>query len=105
MTIEQLIQDLTAKYALSVRYGDQAFCLAAIAEAQRHDGICAYIDLLRTLDPSEAEAAGVELDELYIAQPATVEEAFEIANSLLSSGELALIAVIGDITALLETRN
>ena len=46
-----------------------------IAQAQRLGGICAFIDMEHALDPIYAEQIGVNIEELYISQPDTAEQA------------------------------
>lgn len=64
-----------------------------IAEAQRAGGIAAYIDAEHALDPSYARRCGVNVDELYISQPDTGEQALEIAEALVRSNAVDVIAV------------
>src|SRR5499433_3772373 len=64
-----------------------------IAEAQRNGGICAYIDAEHAMDPVYARAIGVNVDDLLISQPDTGEQALEIAELLIRSGALDVVAV------------
>jgi len=64
-----------------------------IAQAQRRGGIAAYIDVEHALDPHYAEICGVNLDDLFISQPNTGEEALEIAETLVRSGAIDIIVV------------
>ena len=64
-----------------------------IAEAQRAGGICALIDAEHALDPTYARNCGVNVDELYISQPDTGEQALEIAEALVRSGALDVVAI------------
>lgn len=64
-----------------------------IAEAQRVGGIAAYIDVEHALDPLYARRCGVNIDELYISQPDTGEQALEIAEALVRSNAVDVIAV------------
>ncbi len=64
-----------------------------IAEAQKHGGIAAYIDVEHALDPSYAAKCGVNLDDLLISQPDTGEEALEITEALVRSGAVDVIVV------------
>src|SRR5579883_540316 len=64
-----------------------------IAEAQRMGGIAAYIDAEHALDPSYARRCGVNVDELYVSQPDTGEQALEIAEALVRSNAVDVIAV------------
>jgi protein RecA len=70
-----------------------------VAEAQRNGGICAYIDAEHSVDPTYAEAIGVNVDELLISQPDTGEQALEIADILIRSNALDVI-VIDSVAAL-----
>ncbi|HHS97382.1 MAG TPA: recombinase RecA [Chloroflexi bacterium] len=70
-----------------------------VAEAQKRGGIAAYIDMEHALDPAYAAACGVDVDNLYIAQPDTGEQALEIAEALVRSGAVDVI-VIDSVAAL-----
>jgi len=65
----------------------------AIAEAQRLGGRCAFIDAEQAMDPAYAEAIGVDVGKLLLCQPDYGEQALEIADTLVRSGELALVVV------------
>lgn len=73
--------------------GKTTFALHVIAEAQKHGGIAAFIDTEHALDPIYAQALGVKVEDLYIAQPATAEEALEIVDSLVRSGSIDIIVI------------
>ena len=79
--------------------GKTTLCQHVIAEAQRRDGICAFIDMEHALDPSYASRCGVEVDNLYISQPDTGEQALEIAEALIRSGTMDVV-VIDSVAAL-----
>jgi len=64
-----------------------------IAEAQNLGGIAAYIDAEHVLDPQYAANCGVKVEELYISQPDTGEQALEICEALVRSGALDVIVV------------
>jgi recombination protein RecA len=64
-----------------------------MAEAQRAGGVAAYIDAEHALDPSYARRCGVNVDELYVSQPDTGEQALEIAEALVRSNAIDVIAV------------
>jgi recombination protein RecA len=64
-----------------------------IAEAQRRGGICAFIDAEHAMDPGYAKKIGVNVDELLVSQPDTGEQALEIAELLIRSGALAVVAI------------
>ena len=73
--------------------GKTTLCLHVIAEAQRRDGICAFIDVEHALDPAYAERIGVNVNNLYISQPDTGEQALEIAEALVRSGVMDVVVV------------
>lgn len=79
--------------------GKTTLCQHVIAEAQRRGGICAFIDMEHALDPNYAERCGVNVDELYVSQPDTGEEALEIAEALIRSGSIDVV-VIDSVAAL-----
>jgi recombination protein RecA len=64
-----------------------------IAQAQRGGGTAAYIDAEQRMDPSYAQAVGVDLDALLISQPQTGEQALDIADILVRSGGLDIFVV------------
>ncbi len=64
-----------------------------IAEAQRRGGICAFIDAEHSMDPAYAKNIGVNIDDLLVSQPDTGEQALEIAELLIRSGALDVVAV------------
>ena len=66
--------------------GKTTICQHIIAEAQKMGGIAAFVDVEHALDPDYARRCGVNVDELYISQPDTGEQALEIAESLIRSG-------------------
>lgn len=79
--------------------GKTTICLSAIAQAQKHGGVAAFIDAEHALDPIWAGTVGVKLDELLISQPDTGEQALEIAESLVRSGGIDVL-VIDSVAAL-----
>jgi recombination protein RecA len=79
--------------------GKTTIALHCIAEAQKMGGTAAFIDAEHALDPSRAEAIGVDLDNLYISQPDTGEQALEIVETLIRSGAIDVI-VIDSVAAL-----
>jgi recombination protein RecA len=79
--------------------GKTTLCLHSIAEAQRLGGICAFIDVEHALDPAYAERIGVDIDNLYISQPDTGEQALEIAEALVRSGAMDVV-IIDSVAAL-----
>ncbi len=79
--------------------GKTTICQHIIAEAQRMGGVAAFIDSEHALDPAYAARCGVDVDNLYIAQPDTGEQALEIAEALVRSGAVDVI-VIDSVAAL-----
>jgi len=73
--------------------GKTTLSLHAVAEAQKENGICAFIDAEHAMDPEYAKNIGVKLDELLISQPDTGEQALEIVESLVRSGKIDVIVV------------
>jgi recombination protein RecA len=64
-----------------------------LAEAQRLGGVCAFIDAEHAMDPLYAREIGVDIDELLVSQPDYGEQALEVADMLVRSGAVDLIAV------------
>ncbi len=73
--------------------GKTTLALHAVAEAQKMGGIAAFIDAEHALDPTYAGKLGVNIDELWVSQPDTGEQALEIAESLVRSGAVDVIVV------------
>jgi len=73
--------------------GKTTLALHAVAEAQKKDGICAFIDAEHALDPEYAGKIGIKIDELLVSQPDTGEQALEIVESLVRSGKIDIIVV------------
>ncbi|MDT3357909.1 MAG: recombinase RecA [Spirochaetota bacterium] len=73
--------------------GKTTLALHAIAESQKAGGIAAFIDAEHAMDPSYAKKLGVNIDELWISQPDSGEQALEIAESLVRSGAVDVIVV------------
>ncbi len=79
--------------------GKTTLTLHIIAEAQKSNGIAAFIDAEHALDPNYAKSIGVNIDELIISQPDTGEQALEIAESLVRSNAVDVV-VIDSVAAL-----
>jgi recombination protein RecA len=79
--------------------GKTTLCQHIVAEAQRMGGVCAFIDMEHALDPAYAARCGVNVDDLYISQPDTGEQALEIAETLVRSGAVDLV-IIDSVAAL-----
>jgi recombination protein RecA len=73
--------------------GKTTICQHIIAEAQKMGGIAAFIDVEHALDPDYARRCGVNVDDLYISQPDTGEQALEIAEALIRSGAVDVVVV------------
>ena len=73
--------------------GKTTLALHAIAEAQKLGGIAAFVDAEHALDPLYARNLGVNIDELWVSQPDTGEQALEIVESLIRSGAVDIIVV------------
>jgi recombination protein RecA len=73
--------------------GKTTVCQHIVAEAQRAGGIAAFIDMEHALDPLYAAKCGVNVEDLYISQPDTGEQALEIAEALVRSGAVDVIVV------------
>lgn len=79
--------------------GKSTLAMHVVAEAQRAGGTCAYIDAEHAMDPVYASAIGVDVDELLISQPDNAEQALDITDTLISSGDVAVV-VIDSVAAL-----
>jgi recombination protein RecA len=64
-----------------------------IAQAQKLGGVCAFIDAEHAIDPIYAGRIGVDVDELLVSQPDNGEQALEIADVLIRSGAIDVVAV------------
>jgi recombination protein RecA len=73
--------------------GKTTLCLHIIANAQQAGGMAAFIDMEHALDPAYAARLGVNIDNLYVSQPYTGEQALEICEALVRSGSLAVVVV------------
>jgi len=73
--------------------GKTTLALHIIAEAQKMGGIVAFIDAEHALDPTYAGALGVDLSQMYVAQPDSGEQALAIADELARSGSIDVIVV------------
>lgn len=79
--------------------GKTTVALQTIAEAQRMGGVAAFVDAEHALDPIYARALGVDVDDLYVSQPDTGEQALQITEALVRSGAIDII-VIDSVAAL-----
>lgn len=73
--------------------GKTTVALHAVAQAQKAGGIAAFIDAEHALDPVYAKNLGVNLDELYVSQPDSGEQALDIVDSLVRSSAIDIIVV------------
>ena len=73
--------------------GKTTLTLQVIAEMQKQNGVCAFIDAEHALDTQYAAKLGVDLQDLLISQPDTGEQALEIVDALVRSGSVDLIVV------------
>ncbi|MCR4734924.1 MAG: recombinase RecA [Treponema sp.] len=73
--------------------GKTTLALHAIAEAQKLGGIAAFVDAEHALDPVYAKNLGVNIDELWVSQPDTGEQALEITENLVRSGAVDVVVV------------
>jgi recombination protein RecA len=64
-----------------------------LAQAQKQGGICAFIDAEHAMDPEYAKRIGVDVDELLVSQPDHGEQALEIADVLIRSGAIDVVAI------------
>ena len=73
--------------------GKTTVALHIVAQAQKMGGIAAFVDAEHALDPVYAKNLGVNIDDLYVSQPDTGEQALEITDALVRSGSVDLIVV------------
>ena len=73
--------------------GKTTLALHAIAEAQKKGGTAAFVDAEHALDPVYAKNLGVNIDDLWVSQPDTGEQALEITETLVRSGAVDIIVV------------
>jgi len=73
--------------------GKTTLALHVIAEAQKENGIAAFIDAEHALDPEYAKALGVNIENLLISQPDYGEQALEIAETLIRSGAVDVVTI------------
>jgi len=73
--------------------GKTSLTLHVIAECQKSGGVAAFVDMEHALDPNYADSIGVNVEDLYISQPDSGEEALEITEALVRSGAIDLVVV------------
>jgi len=79
--------------------GKSTLALHICAEAQKKSGVAAFVDAEHALDPDYAKKIGVNIDDLLISQPDSGEQALQIVETLVKSGEVDVI-VIDSVAAL-----
>jgi recombination protein RecA len=79
--------------------GKTTIALQCIAQAQKKGGVCAYVDVEHAIDPEYARKLGVDVDNLFISQPTTGEEALDIMDALIRSSAID-ICVLDSVAAL-----
>ncbi len=79
--------------------GKTTVALHIVAEAQKAGGVAAFVDAEHALDPVYAQNLGVDIDNLYVSQPDSGEQALEITETLVRSGALDVV-VIDSVAAL-----
>jgi recombination protein RecA len=79
--------------------GKTTIALQVIAQAQRRGGVCAYVDVEHAIDPEYARKLGVDIENLFISQPATGEEALEVMDALIRSSAID-VCVLDSVAAL-----
>ncbi len=82
--------------------GKTTVALSVVAQAQKMGGEAAFIDVEHALDPTYAQALGVDIDNLLVSQPDSGEQALEIAEALIRSGSIDVIVL--DSIAAMTTR-
>jgi recombination protein RecA len=83
--------------------GKTTLALHVLAQAQKEGGVGAFVDAEHALDPDYAKKIGVNVDELLISQPDSGEQALQIVETLVSSGQVDVI-VIDSVAALVPQR-
>jgi recombination protein RecA len=83
--------------------GKTTLSLHVIAEAQKKGGVCAFVDAEHAMDPDYAKRLGVDVDNLLISQPDSGEQALQIVETLVKSGNIDVI-VVDSVAALTPQR-
>jgi recombination protein RecA len=79
--------------------GKTTIALQCIAQAQKRGGVCAYVDVEHAIDPEYARNLGVDVDNLFLAQPTTGEEALDIMDAMIRSSAIDVV-VLDSVAAL-----
>ncbi len=73
--------------------GKSTLALSVVAQAQKTGLVCVYIDAENALDPRYMQRLGVNLDELWLSQPSSAEEALKIVENMVKTGEVGVVVV------------
>ncbi len=73
--------------------GKTTIALQTVAQAQKKGGTCAYVDVEHAIDPEYARKLGVDVDNLFISQPTTGEEALDIMDALIRSSAIDVVCL------------
>ena len=73
--------------------GKTSLCLQIVAQCQSQDGTVAYIDTENAVDLQYSQTLGVDVSKLIFSQPSSAEQALDIVDALVKSGEVDLIVV------------
>ncbi len=73
--------------------GKTTLCQHVVAQAQERGGVAAFVDVEHALDPGYAEKCGVQIENLYVSQPDTGEQALEITEALVRSQAVDVVVV------------
>jgi len=98
LSIDSVLGGGYARGRISVNVGNEAsskttLALHTIAEAQKNNGICAFVDSENSLDLSYAEALGVDISSLWVSQPKSAEEAFSVIEKLIATNAYDIIVL------------
>ena len=83
--------------------GKTTLSLHVVAEAQRKGGTCAFVDAEHAMDPDYAKKIGVNVDDLLISQPDSGEQALQIVETLVKTGDIDVV-VVDSVAALTPQR-
>ena len=83
--------------------GKTTLSLHVVAEAQKKGGTCAFVDAEHAMDPDYARRIGVNVDDLLISQPDSGEQALQIVETLVKTGDIDVI-VVDSVAALTPQR-
>lgn len=83
--------------------GKTTVALHMVSEVQKRGGIAGFVDAEHALDPVYAQNIGVDIDNLYVSQPDSGEQALEIAETMVRSGAVDIV-VIDSVAALVPKK-